>query len=123
MPDTTATALLRPDLLGLSWGMAAVLMAALWLRQRATNDASLVDVGWAAGLGLSAILLAALVPAPPARRVLVAALAGAWSLRLSLHLYVDRVRGKGEDGRYRELRAGWGADAQRNFLLFFQAQA
>jgi steroid 5-alpha reductase family enzyme len=115
--------LLRPDLLALSWAMAAVLMAALWLVQRARTDASLVDAGWAAALGMSAILLAALVGGPPGRRLLVAALAGGWSLRLALHLYLDRVRGKPEDGRYRKLRAAWGEAAQRNFLLFFQAQA
>jgi len=116
-------ALLRPDLLGLSWAMAAGLMFVLWLRQRATKDASLVDAGWAAGLGVSAALLAILVDAPLPRRLLVASLAGAWSLRLTLHLYLDRVRGKPEDGRYRKLRADWGAAAQRNFLVFFQFQA
>ena len=115
-------ALLRLDLLGLSWAMAAVLMAALWLVQRARNDASLVDAGWAAGLGMSAILLSVLVEGDPARRALVGGMAGAWSARLALHLYLDRVRGKPEDGRYRKLRANWGAAAQRNFLLFFQAQ-
>ncbi len=31
--------------------------------------------------------------------------------------------GKGEDGRYRQLRQDWGALAQRNFFVFFQAQA
>lgn len=115
--------ILRPDLLALCWAVAAVLMAALWLVQRARSDASLVDAGWAAGLGLSAVLLAALVDAPLERRLLVAAMAGGWSLRLALHLYLDRVRGKPEDGRYRKLRAEWGPAAQRNFLLFFQAQA
>ena len=114
----------RPDLLAVCWGVAAALMAALWLVERARDDASLVDVGWAAGLGISALLLALLVDTAPAeRRVLVAALAGGWSLRLSLHLYLDRVRGKPEDGRYRKLRAEWGASAHRNFFLFFQAQA
>jgi len=116
-------ALLRLDLLALSWAMAAVLMAVLWLAQRAQNDASLVDAGWAAGLGMSAVLLAVLVDGPPERRALIGGMAGLWSLRLALHLYLDRVRGKPEDGRYRKLRADWGAAAQRNFFLFFQAQA
>src|SRR5262245_41357070 len=108
-------ALLRPDLLALSWGMAAAMMVALWLVQQAQADASLVDVGWAAGLGMSAVLLAALHDGPPERRALVGGMAGAWSLRLALHLYLDRVRGKPEDGRYRKLRADWGAAAPRNF--------
>jgi steroid 5-alpha reductase family enzyme len=116
-------ALLRPDLLGAAWAAAAVLMAVLWLVQRRTGDAGVVDVGWAAALGMAAVLLAVLVDAPLERRLLVAGLAGAWSLRLALHLWLDRVRGRPEDGRYRRLRAEWGAAAPRNFLLFFQAQA
>jgi steroid 5-alpha reductase family enzyme len=115
--------LLRPDLLAVSWAMAAALMAGLWILQRARNDASIVDAGWAAGLGMSAVLLSILADGPPGRRALVAGLAGAWSFRLAAHLYLDRVRGKPEDGRYRKLRAAWGPAAQRNFFLFFQAQA
>jgi len=115
--------LLRPDLLLLAWGLAAVLMGILWLVQRRTGDAGVVDVGWASGLGLAAVAQAALSDAPAERRLLVGALAGTWSARLALYLWRDRVHGKEEDGRYRKLRADWGPAAQRNLFLFFQAQA
>jgi steroid 5-alpha reductase family enzyme len=36
---------------------------------------------------------------------------------------LGRVVGAEEDGRYQELRRKWGANASRNFFLFFQAQA
>ena len=46
-----------------------------------------------------------------------------WSGRLALHLLKDRVIGKEEDGRYREMRRQWGARAQAEFFWYFQAQA
>jgi steroid 5-alpha reductase family enzyme len=105
------------------WGAVALLMAALWLVQRATSDAGIVDVGWAAGLGILAVLYALLTPGESTRRLLVAVLAGAWSLRLALYLLTNRVLGKPEDGRYRTLRLKWGKRAQSRFFVFFQAQA
>jgi steroid 5-alpha reductase family enzyme len=116
--------LLRPDLLALAWGLTAALMVALWLVQQKTRDAGIVDVGWTGGLGLSAATLALFADAPVERRLLVAGLAGAWSLRLAIYLYFDRVHGREhEDGRYQAIRAGWGAAAPWKFFVFFQAQA
>ncbi len=104
------------------WLIASAFFAALWAVQRRTRDASLVDVGWAASLGFLALLCAAALPGDPGRRALIAAMGASWSARLAWHLYNDRVRGKSEDGRYAALRASWGADADRNFFWFFQAQ-
>lgn len=59
----------------------------------------------------------------PARRALVAALAGGWSARLSWHLLVDRVLPAGEDGRWAALRERWGARAPALFLPVFLLQA
>ena len=114
---TATTLLLR------AWPVLALLFAVLWAFQVRSHDASSVDVGWASGLGALALACAAVLPGAPARRVLVGAMGFVWSLRLALHLYFDRVRGKPEDGRYAALRASWGADANRNFFVFFQAQA
>jgi steroid 5-alpha reductase family enzyme len=105
------------------WAVLALAFAALWAVQVRTRDASHVDVGWAAGLGALALACAVFLPGEPARRVLVGAMGAAWSLRLASHLYFDRVRGKPEDGRYAALRKSWGADAHRNFFVFFQGQA
>ncbi len=101
---------------------ASLLFAALWLVQRRTGDAGIVDVGWSLSLGAMAAFYALVLDADPARRALVAALAGAASVRLALHLVV-RGRGRPEDGRYRTLREQWGASAQRRLFAFFQFQA
>jgi len=111
------------ELLPACWLALALIFAALWLIQCDTHDASHVDVGWAAGLGLTAAACAVLLPGAPGRRALVGAMGAAWSLRLAAHLYFDRVRGKPEDGRYAALRVSWGARADRNFFWFFQVQA
>jgi steroid 5-alpha reductase family enzyme len=104
------------------WALAIVMMTVLWLVQRATGDAGVVDVGWAAGLGVLAAFYAVFADGAVEQRVFVAVLAGVWSARLALYVYVNRIRGKGEDGRYRTLRARWGDRAQARFFVFFQAQ-
>jgi steroid 5-alpha reductase family enzyme len=103
-------------------GVGAV-MVALWLVQRRTGNAGIVDAGWAGGLGSLALVYALGGPGDPTRRALVGLLGGLWGFRLAWHLLTDRVLGRPEEGRYRALRAEWGAAAQRNLLLFFEAQA
>jgi steroid 5-alpha reductase family enzyme len=111
---------LVPLLLGA--GILSLAMGALWLVQRRTGDAGIVDVGWTLGVGLLAVLQAAMGEGWPARRAAVGAAAALWSLRLALHL-LRRSRAKGEDGRYADLRVRLGPGADRFFLAFFQAQA
>lgn len=109
-------------LLGLGLAASAVVMVALWVRQRRSGNAGTVDVGWAACLAGMAVLFGALGDGSPMRRVLAAVLGGAWALRLALHL-AARVAGQEEDGRYRALREKWGESAQPKLLAFFLAQA
>ncbi|MCG8469971.1 MAG: DUF1295 domain-containing protein [Gemmatimonadetes bacterium] len=102
----------------------AVVMVGSWLLQRRLLEADVVDLGWTAGLGGSALFYAAAVPAGVGwRRWLVAAMAAIWSARLGFYLLTKRVLVSGEDGRYRDLRAKWGSRAQTRFFVFFQAQA
>ena len=105
----------------LAWAGAALAMVAGWAWQRRHANAGIVDAIWAAGVGGSAVLLAALGVGDLWLRALLALLGGGWGLRLALHLW-RRVRGEDEDGRYRQLRAHWQGD-QRKFFLFFQFQA
>lgn len=107
----------------LGWVLLATLMANLWLIQRIRQDASLVDVAWSAGLGILAICYASFADGAPWRRLLLAALTGIWAFRLAIYLFVNRVWGKVEDGRYQTLRHSWGPRAQWYFFIFFQAQA
>ena len=112
------------QLLSIVWIGASALMAALWLFQRARRDATIVDAGWAVGLGGAAVLFAAASPGAAAhRRWIVAAMAGVWAARLTWHLLRDRVARRVEDGRYAKLRRDWGAKAQAYFFVFFEAQA
>jgi steroid 5-alpha reductase family enzyme len=99
------------------------MMIVLWLVQVGIGDATHVDVGWAYGVGGLAVLDAALGDGSAGHRLLVALLAGVWSLRLGTYLVLNRLVGKPEDGRYRELRRRWAPHEQRRFFVFFQAQA
>lgn len=99
-----------------------LLFTALWLRQRATRNAGIVDVGWSLGTGLAGAGLALASGGWFPRTVLVAVLAAIWGARLAWHIH-HRSHGAAEDGRYADLRRSWGTSAQWKFFLFFQAQA
>lgn len=105
-------------------GLASTSMAMTcsWWRQRRTRNAGIVDVIWAASLGTLAVVYAVLGEGWGPRRALVAILAGAWSVRLTLHL-ARRVGTEREDGRYAELRRKLGTGFDRWMFGFFQAQA
>lgn len=106
-----------------AWAVAAALMALLWLLHFPLKNAAIVDVGWAMGLILIAFLYAWQGPGNPLRKVLLAAMVGAWGLRLAVYLFLARIAGKEEEGRYRELRRQWRTNIGRKFFLFFQFQA
>jgi steroid 5-alpha reductase family enzyme len=102
----------------------AIAMAFLWVLERVRRDATHVDVAWSFAIGALAVFYAARSDVPASSRMLVTTLAVLWSLRLGCHLLFTRVLGrKEEDGRYRDLRARWGARAGSYFFVFFQAQA
>ena len=105
----------------LVWALAILMMTGGWLWQRRHRNAGIVDVLWACGLGLSALLCAALGTGARQPRLLLAVCGGLWGLRLTLHLW-QRVRGQPEDGRYQALRERWHEDQRRWFAMFqFQA--
>jgi steroid 5-alpha reductase family enzyme len=112
------------------WGLlligavvASISMALLWALAVGIRDASHVDVAWAMLIATLAVLYAALADGSGEHRVLAAFLGSIWGFRLGLYLLFNRVLGKEEDGRYRELRRKWGLRADRNFAWFFQLQA
>lgn len=103
------------------WLGAAVMMTVGWLWQRRRRNAGIVDVLWSTGLGVSAVMIAFYGSGAIWPRAGVAMLGGVWGMRLAAHLW-HRVRGEPEDGRYRALRARWGAGQLKWFGLFqFQA--
>lgn len=108
---------------GLGLLILLALMTWLWRMHFRLRNAAVVDVGWAAGLGLLVLLYAGLGSAPWERRLLLLMLVGTWSFRLAWHLYRDRVAGgTPEEGRYVALREYWGEKAGHYFLYFFLGQ-
>ena len=103
------------------WLFAFVLMSVGWLWQRRHVNIGIVDVLWAAGLGASALLLAALGDGAAKARIALVVFGGLWGSRLALHLW-HRVRGEPEDGRYHHLRDHWQGH-QGKIFGFFQFQA
>ncbi len=103
------------------WMLAAVIMTAGWLWQRRRRNAGIVDVLWAGGLGAGAVCAAVVGTGTPLVRLVTGVCGAAWGLRLAWHLW-RRVRAEPEDGRYRALRARWGA-AQGKWFGLFQFQA
>ncbi len=95
----------------------------LWAIQLRTQDAATADIGWATLVATGTVVAAWTVDGDLTRRLLVAALAVFWSLRLALYLLRDRVlSARGEDGRYRALREHLGPRAALGFLGVYLAQ-
>jgi steroid 5-alpha reductase family enzyme len=108
----------------LAAGLAlSAVMACAWRIQRVTGNSGWIDVFWTLGTGTAAVVMALLPrteePWPHPRQVFVAAFAALWSLRLGWHIYV-RTRATGDDPRYRDLIAQWGAGS--SVKLFWQLQ-
>lgn len=102
-------------------GCMMIIMLLLWLRQRSTHNAGVVDVAWSLGTGMLGVVFALSASGWPARRFLVATLVALWALRLGEHVF-RRVMNQEEDGRYRTLRERWGKRTQAYLFWFFQMQ-
>ncbi len=111
-------------LLGLAWATLAALFGLLWWRQTKTRNATSVDAGWSAAIGAVALVGAIAGTGSLNQRILLAALALAWSGRLTWHLVRDRILAESEeDGRYRALRDVFGQREQLGFFAVYQFQA
>ncbi|MCC6964752.1 MAG: DUF1295 domain-containing protein [Nitrospira sp.] len=106
-----------------AWAASAVLMVALWLLERRVRNLSIADVGWCCGLALVVLWYASTAPGEQARRVLVALMVFLYAARLGMHVLLDRLLGKREDGRYRSLRLHWGEQGATRRFWYFQLQA
>ena len=105
-----------------AWAGLVLFFGALWLIQRRTGDAGIVDIGWAAGIGAVSIFYALALEGDLVRRVIVALCSAGWGFRLAAYIHW-RNHGRGEDGRYRKLREEWGAEFQGRLFRFYQFQA
>jgi steroid 5-alpha reductase family enzyme len=105
-------------------GLGAILTALtlVWVLSVNLRDASIVDVCWGSGFVLLTWLYCLLSPTLTLRSWLVAALTTLWGARLSLHIF-RRNHGKGEDPRYRAMRASHGrAFWWRSLFIVFWLQ-
>jgi len=110
-------------LLMASFGMALLIFTLLWIAAFKRRDAGFVDIGWTAGVGLTALLFAAASDGWAGRRVVVSLLASFWAFRLAAYIFADRILAQEEDGRYRRLRDHWGRRADFKFFFFFTGQS
>lgn len=111
------------QLIAAVWIVSALFMAGLWVVQRRTGNAGVVDAAWSALLGVSALWFFLAGPVHPLRGAVTLAIAGIWSVRLTYYLMADRVLVPHEDGRYRRMREHWGESAQKWMFVFYQVQA
>ncbi|MDE2222099.1 MAG: DUF1295 domain-containing protein [Candidatus Omnitrophica bacterium] len=100
-------------------GVLCLMMLALWFVQLRTNNAGVVDIGWAWGLVIFAGLYAAVMPGALLRRRLLFAMVLIWGLRLTWLLVSRFIRDGQEDRRYQKLRREFGRRAQLKFLGLF----
>lgn len=107
------------------WILAAsvVTFSALWIAQRKTGDAGIVDVGWSYGVALGAVFVALTGSGSVAHRAVIATMIGLWGLRLGTHILTDRVLTGREDGRYQMARERFGPRFQPFMFVFYQLQA
>lgn len=100
----------------------AAFFCLLWILQRRSQNATSVDIFWAMGVAVGAWAHFIQSGAVVSERSLFALSAiSYWALRLSWHLYRDRLH-KEEDARYNRYRNRWGVNAQRNFFILYQVQ-
>lgn len=90
--------------LGITLGVLVVYMSLGWLLSLARKDASVVDPLWGLGFIVAAVSYFLLLDGHQGRKILALALVALWGLRLSGYL-LWRNRGRGEDPRYRAMRA------------------
>jgi steroid 5-alpha reductase family enzyme len=101
-----------------------LMFAATWRFSVRSGNYSWVDVTWALSFTPAVLCHAWLADGWAPRRVAIALMMSAWSLRLGLHLWrrISRHHPH-EDARYAVLRERWKANVPRAFLGFFLAQA
>ena len=108
--------------------VAAILclgMAGAWAWAMRTGSSGLIDGTWSMVVGAACVTAAFCPPLAQgaiSRRVLVAAMALAWSVRLGAYIF-SRTHGAPDDPRYAQLKRDWGEDAPRRLFVFLQAQA
>jgi steroid 5-alpha reductase family enzyme len=102
---------------------SAALMFLAWLISLVRNDVSIVDVFWSLAVAGAGVAWLFSTPEAGDRGRIAVGLAVLWALRLAGHIFW-RSRGKGEDRRYRVIRARNEAGFRwKSLYLVFALQA
>ena len=102
--------------------LISILFAVLWAICVKVRNYSFLDVAWSYTIAVLAPLYAIWGDGYLPRRVILATIGTAWSLRLGTHILVRVLQHHPkEDVRYESLRQDWNSPFQ--FLLFFELQA
>ena len=104
------------------WQVNAVVFTGIWLLQKKTKNAGIVDLAWTFGTGIAGMILVGQASGPAVRKWIVGGIVLAWTLRLGIYLGV-RIFSEEEDGRYADMRKKWGDAFEKRIFLFFQLQA
>jgi len=90
--------------LAITFGILVVYMTIGWLVSLARKDASVVDPLWGLGFIVAAVSYFLLTNGYTGRRMLVLIMVSVWGIRLAAFI-AWRNRGRGEDPRYKAMRA------------------
>lgn len=108
----------------IGWVASSIVMSLLWLWQKTTGGKSgMVDVAWPLTVGTLAVFFCVTAnEGLVERRIVIAALALLWAVRLSWHIWT-RLQKETDDSRYLQLRESWGEQFQSRLFSFYQLQA
>src|SRR5579862_7114681 len=105
------------------WAVAAIVMALVWVWQRALGNGRVAEAAWALLVAGLAIGYATFSPGAAQRRMAIGFMMGSWGARLAVHILYDRVYGHEEGERYAALRRSSGGRAGSRFFWLFQMYA
>ncbi len=103
-------------------GAVFLLMSGLWIVQRKTKNAGIVDLGWTISVFLMAAFCFGSSTGDPLKRTAIFTMVFFWAARLLWHLARRFIRDAEEDARYHQwrLEKGKGADLFFLFVFLFQ---
>lgn len=95
------------SVMSITLAATVALMLGVWLLSLIKKDASIVDTFWGLGFVLIAAVCCGIGEGYEMRRILITALTAIWGLRLAGYIFF-RNKGRGEDFRYKAMRARHG---------------
>lgn len=100
-----------------------VWMTFLWLVSLKIKNAAIVDVGWGISILFYCLVYFFEDGQLTSKESLALFIVSIWTVRLSSHLFFERIWGHEEEGRYKKLREYFKTHIAFKFFLFFQSQA